>query len=397
MGIQGPGDFFDTIVIGERQPRHWISGSNGFSRTEDFPESIPETKQGELLHLAMTYAEDGTTTLYRDGKPYGKPFRKGSATFPKDQSSVLFGLRHTPPGGNKFLKVSIDKARLYDRTLTAAEVAAAASGNNLYVSDEDLLLAMTPAQQAKRTTLIKTLDQSRVALKQVPPNQVPEKLRQDAQRRFEDKLRNQLRSQTFERLTASDPRYGGVITNAAMLSMTSGPKRTHPIARGAWIIEVIFNDPPPPPPNDIAPLNEDDSSKDLTIREKFAAHRKNPSCAGCHARIDPLGFAMENFDITGRWRDTYENNKGVDASGILLKKHPFAGVVGFKASLVKETPRFARAFTSHLLRFALARELGPADSITIDAILDKTSKEEFKLRSLIREVAIRTSASRKSD
>jgi hypothetical protein len=397
MGIQGPGDFFDTIVIGERQPRHWISGSNGFIRTEDFPESIPETKQGELLHLAMTYAEDGTTTLYRDGKPYGKPFRKGSATFPKDQSSVLFGLRHTPPGGNKFLKVSIDKARLYDRTLTAAEVAAAASGNNLYVSDEDLLLAMTPAQQAKRTTLIKTLDQSRVALKQVPPNQDPEKLRQDAQRRFEDELRNQLRSQTFERLTASDPRYGGVITNAAMLSMTSGPKRTHPIARGAWIIEVIFNDPPPPPPNDIPPLNEDDSSKDLTIREKFAAHRKNPSCAGCHARIDPLGFAMENFDITGRWRDQYENNKGVDASGILLKKHPFEGVVGFKASLVKETPRFARAFTSHLLRFALARELGPADSITIDAILDKTSKEEFKLRSLIREVALRTSASRKSD
>ena len=397
MGIQGPGDFFDTIVIGERQPRHWISGSNGFSRTEDFPESIPETKQGELLHLAMTYAEDGTTTLYRDGKPYGKPFRKGSATFPKDQSSVLFGLRHTPPGGNRFLKVSIDKARLYDRTLTAAEVAAAASGNNLYVSDEDLLLAMTPAQQAKRTTLIKTLDQSRVALKQVPPNQDPEKLRQDAQRRFEDKLRNQLRSQTFERLTASDPRYGGVITNAAMLSMTSGPKRTHPIARGAWIIEVIFNDPPPPPPNDIPPLNEDDSSKDLTIREKFAAHRKNPSCAGCHARIDPLGFAMENFDITGRWRDQYENNKGVDASGILLKKHPFEGVVGFKASLVKETPRFARAFTSHLLRFALARELGPADSITIDTILDKTANEEFKLRSLIREVAIRTSASRKSD
>jgi hypothetical protein len=295
------------------------------------------------------------------------------------------------------LKVSIDKARLYDRTLTAAEVAAAASGNNLYVSDEDLLLAMTPAQQAKRTTLIKTLDQSRVALKQVPPNQDPEKLRQDAQRRFEDELRNQLRSQTFERLTASDPRYGGVITNAAMLSMTSGPKRTHPIARGAWIIEVIFNDPPPPPPNDIPPLNEDDSSKDLTIREKFAAHRKNPSCAGCHARIDPLGFAMENFDITGRWRDQYENNKGVDASGILLKKHPFEGVVGFKASLVKETPRFARAFTSHLLRFALARELGPADSITIDAILDKTSKEEFKLRSLIREVALRTSASRKSD
>lgn len=108
MGIQGPGDFFDTIVIGERQPRHWISGSNGFSRTEDFPESTRETKDGELLHLAMTYSEDGTTTLYRDGKPYGRPYRKGSAAFPKDRSSVLFGLRHLPARGNRFLNVSIE-------------------------------------------------------------------------------------------------------------------------------------------------------------------------------------------------------------------------------------------------------------------------------------------------
>ena len=387
MGLQGPGDFFDTIVIGERQPRHWISGSNVFARTEDFPESTPETKVGELLHLAMTYAEDGTTTLYRDGKPYGKPFRKGAATFPKDQTSVLFGLRHLPPGGERFLKVSIDKARLYDRALTADEVAASASGNNLFISDEDLLLAMTPEQKEKRAALSKSLDQSRVALKQVSPNQEPEKVKQDTQRRFEDELRAKLRSPIFERVTASDPRYGGIITNAAMLSMNSGPKRTHPIARGAWIIEVIFNDPPPPPPNDVPPLNEDDSAKDQTIREKFAAHRKNPSCAGCHARIDPLGFAMENFDITGRWRDNYENGKPVDASGTLLRKHPFDGVVGFKASLVKERQRFARAFTAHLLRFALARELGPADSITIDAIVNKTANEDFRLRSLIREVS----------
>lgn len=397
MGLQGPGDFFDTIVIGERRPRHWISGSNGFARTEDFPESTPETKVSELLHLVMTYTEDGTTTLYRDGKPYGQPFRKGAATFPKDQSSVLFGLRHTPPGGNKFLKVSIDKARLYDRALTAAEVAASANGNTLYVSDEDLLRAMTPEQKEKRAALNKSLDQSRVALNQVPANQEPGKVQQETQRRFEDELRAKMRSPTFERVTTSDPRYGGIITNAAMLSMNSGPKRTHPIARGAWIIEVIFNDPPPPPPNDVPPLNEDDSAKDLTIREKFAAHRKNPSCAGCHSRIDPLGFAMENFDITGRWRDRYENGKPVDASGTLLRKHSFDGVVGFKASLVKENQRFARAFASHLLRFALARELGPADSITIDTIVSKTAQENFKLRSLIREVVFSANASLKSN
>lgn len=105
---------------------------------------------------------------------------------------------------------------------------------------------------------------------------------------------------------------------------------------------------------------------------------------------------MENFDIIGRWRDKYENGKSVDASGTLLRKYPFDGVVGFKASLVKQDQRFARAFTSHLLRFALARELGPADSTTIDAIVNQTEVERFKLKSLIREVAISVSGSRKS-
>ena len=86
----GNGDFFDTIVIGERKDRHWISGSNGFARTNDFPGSFPEQKANERLHLAMVYKEDGTTTLYRNGQPYGRPFRKGSAKFPKNQSSVIF-------------------------------------------------------------------------------------------------------------------------------------------------------------------------------------------------------------------------------------------------------------------------------------------------------------------
>ena len=95
-----------------------------------------------------------------------------------------------------------------------------------------------------------------------------------AREAFEGKVRQQQRSQTFSRREIKDPRYGGVITNAATLSMTSGPTRTHPIARGAWIIEVIFNDPPPPPPNDVPPLNENDGPQNLTIRERFAKHRQ---------------------------------------------------------------------------------------------------------------------------
>jgi hypothetical protein len=185
-----------------------------------------------------------------------------------------------------------------------------------------------------------------------------------------------------------DPRYGGVITSAAMLSMNNGTKRTHPISRGAWIIEVIFNDPPPPPPNDVPPLNEDDGPKNLTIREKFAKHRENPDCAGCHSRLDPLGFALENFDITGRWRDKYDNGREVDASGTLLRKHEFNDIVKFKDSLVKEDKRFAKAFTAHLLRYALARELLPQDTLTVESIVNDAKKEGYRLKSLIHKVIL---------
>jgi len=390
MGLQGPGDFFDTIVIGERQPKHWISGSNGFARTEDFPGSKPEAKPDQPLHLVMVYRADGTTILYRNGEPYGRPFRKGdrAATFPKDNSSVIFGLRHLPPGGNKHLPVSIGRARLYDRALTPEEIAASGSGNDFYITEKELAEALDPAQREKRKALLQKLDDSEVALRKIPKNRDLHKAQEDLNRDYENGIRKQLRSQEFARVAATDPRYGGVVTNAAMLSMTSGPKRTHPIARGAWIIEVIFNDPPPPPPNDIPPLDEEGGGNDLTIREKFAEHRKNPDCAGCHSRLDPLGFALENFDITGRWRDRYENGREVDASGTLMKKYQFDGIVRFKETLVKEERRFARAFTGHLLRFALARELSPGDSLAIDAIVARAEPQEFRLRSLIKEVIL---------
>ncbi len=388
MGIQGRGDFFDTIVLGERKPRHWISGSNGFSRTDDFPGSTPEHLAEQVLHLAMVYAEDGTTKLYRNGAPYGAPFRKGAATFPLNQAAVIFGLRHLPAGGNKYLSVSIDRARLYNRALTASEVASSMEGENLYISDSELLQAMTPDQKTERLALMKAIEQSEVALRETPAPQDLRKLQQESQRRFDDGIRNKMRSHFFDRVEATDPRYGGVITNAAVMAMTSGPKRTHPIARGAWIIEVIFNDPPPPPPNDVPLLPEEAAADELTIREKFVQHRENPDCAGCHSRLDPLGFALENFDIAGRWRDKYENGRLVDSKGRLMKKHDYDGIVRFKEALIKEKRRFAGAFTKHLLRFALSRELIPADSLAVETILDNTEEDGFKLRSLIREVVL---------
>jgi hypothetical protein len=397
MGIQGAGDFFDTIVLGERKKHHWISGSNGHRRTADFPNSTPETKVDQMLHLVMVYDQDGTTTLYRDGKPYGKPYRKGAATFPKNQSSVIFGLRHLPPGGNKYLSVTIDKARLYNRALTAEEVTASNTGSNLYISEMELVKALSNDHKAQRQAYIKRITDTEADLKRVPQPYDIKKGKQNVVRRYEDQMRSMLRSQDFERVPTTDPRYGGIITNAAMLSMTSGPKRTHPIARGAWVIEVIFNDPPAPPPNDVPPLNENQTSNKLTIREKFAAHRENPSCAGCHSRLDPLGFALESFDITGRWRDKYENGRDVDASGTLMKTYKFQDVVEFKATLVKEETRFAKAFTAHLLRFGLSRELTPADSLVVDDIIKNTKQDHYKFRSLIKQIVLSKSFNTKSN
>jgi len=388
MTVQGPGDFFDSIVLGERKAGHWISGSNGHSRTLDFEGSTPEPEgeQDQLLHLVMVYQADGTTTLYRNGVPYGKPYRKGKAAFPKEQTSVLFGLRHLPPGGNKSLAMNLDRARLYDRALTATEVAASAGDVNMVVTDKELLAALTAQQRARHSELTATLKKSETAANKLPKPLDPQTAKQEAQNRFENEIRNQIKSRVFQREANSDPRYGGVITNAAVMTMTSSSKRTLPIARGAWVIEVILNDPPPPPPNDVPPLNEESGPKNLTIREKFAQHRANPSCAGCHTRIDPLGFALENFDITGRWRDKYENGRDVDASGTLMKKHKFESVVQFKASLVQEKERFAKAFTEHLLRFALSRELEPADILTVDEIILHAKRDDYRMRSILRHV-----------
>lgn len=386
MGVQGPGDFFDTIVLGERKRRHWISGSNRFARTKDFPESTPEMKPDQKIHLAMVYDTDGSVTLYRNGMPYGKPYRTSLATFPKGRSSIIFGVRHLPAGGGRYLDVSLARARLYSRALSAEEVAGSAGG--LYVTESEVAKALTPAQRDRRSTLVREIEQARNSFDNVPANTDPGRARQDARKIFEDDIRSKLRSRAFTRRNADDPRYGGVITNAAMLSMTSGPKRTHPIARGAWVIEVIFNDPPPPPPNNVPPLNEDAADKNLTIREKFAKHRENPDCAGCHSRLDPLGFALENYDIIGRWRDKYPNGRNVDASGTLMKKYAFEGAVRFKESLVKEDRRFARAFTAHLMRYATSRELTPADFLVIEEIVETTASEKHRMRSLIEAVLL---------
>ena len=196
--------------------------------------------------------------------------------------------------------------------------------------------------------------------------------------------------QTFRRVPIDDPRRGGVITNAAVMTMTSTPVRTQPITRGAWVNAVIFNDPPEPPPADVPPLPEKnaDELEKLTIRERLAAHRERADCAGCHDQIDPLGFALENYGPTGIWRDKYDNGRDVDVSGRLFNQHDFNTVLDFKQLIVDDKARFIRAFVGHLLSYALGRELGPADSPTLDEITEKATEGSDSLRSIMKCIAM---------
>ena len=196
-------------------------------------------------------------------------------------------------------------------------------------------------------------------------------------------------TQLFKRIPLTDARRGGVITCAAVMTMTATPTRTQPITRGAWVNAVIFNDPPEPPPADVPPLPE--ASKDelakLTIRERLSAHRKREDCAGCHNKIDPLGFALENYGPTGVWRDKYENGRKVDVSGVLFNQHEFTTLVEFKKLILKEKQRFIRGFIAHLLSYALGRELGAADSPALDEMAARAMAGQDQLRAVLKSIA----------
>ena len=196
--------------------------------------------------------------------------------------------------------------------------------------------------------------------------------------------------QLFKRVILDDPRRGGVITNAAVMTMTSTPTRTQPITRGAWMNEVIFNDPPEPPPADVPPLPEvdQDELEKLTIRERLAIHRERADCAGCHDKIDPLGFALENYGPTGVWRDKYENGRDVDSSGVLFNQHEFKTIAEFKRLILLEKHRFVRGFVSHLLSYALGRKLGVADSLALDEMTEEVMAGKDQMRTVLKYVAM---------
>lgn len=181
---------------------------------------------------------------------------------------------------------------------------------------------------------------------------------------------------------------GGLLSMPAVLAVSSYPYRTSPVLRGAWILDSILGAPPPPPPPNVPELEEPAEGEPAkSVREMLTQHRANPVCASCHNRIDPLGFALENYDVIGRWREA-DAGQPIDASAELADGTPIAGPEGLKAALLDRNELFVRNLTKRMLGYALGRGLTPADACAVETIVDRVAEQDFKAWALVREIAL---------
>jgi hypothetical protein len=192
---------------------------------------------------------------------------------------------------------------------------------------------------------------------------------------------------------------GGVLTMAAVLKVTANGTSTSPIIRGAWVLDRILGTPPPKPPVDVEAV-EPDIRGATTIREQLAKHRQLPECASCHAKIDPPGFALENFDVMGGWRENYRRtDKGeaisgkrykkgpvVDASDVLPDGRRFKNIDEFKQLLLKDKDQLARALAEKLVTYATGGAPAAMDKPELDAIVRATRSKDYGFRTLLHEI-----------
>jgi hypothetical protein len=174
----------------------------------------------------------------------------------------------------------------------------------------------------------------------------------------------------------------GLLGKAGILMATSHADRTAPTLRGKWIMENLLGTPPPPPPAAVPPLETELGSAPRTIRERMERHRATPACASCHALVDPLGFAMDNFDAIGGWRD-YDASNPIDASGALPDGTPVAGVAELREALLADPQLFAGTFTEKLLTYALGRGLEHYDQPVVRGILRDAETSDYRFTELV--------------
>jgi hypothetical protein len=188
----------------------------------------------------------------------------------------------------------------------------------------------------------------------------------------------------FRRVTLTPKtRRGGLLRQGSVLSVTSYATRTSPVLRGVLVLRNILGAPPPAPPPDVPALDESTMAANLPMRERLAAHRSNAVCASCHRTIDPVGFALENFDAVGKWRDLEVEDQPIDATGALPGDKEFRGIDGLEAALLRRPELFVAALTENLLTFALGRGVEYYDAPAVRKIVSDAEKEGYRFSSLI--------------
>ena len=176
---------------------------------------------------------------------------------------------------------------------------------------------------------------------------------------------------------------GGLLGMPAVLAVSSHPYRTSPVLRGAFILDALLGEPPPPPPPNVPPLDQPGQAlAGASVRERLERHRADPACGSCHSRIDPLGFALENYDVLGRWRDQ-EGGKPVDNAGELPGGVRFRGPAELKKVLLERKDAFVRNLAAKMLGFALGRGLTLTDSCTVEPIVEHVRAQDYRAQALI--------------
>jgi hypothetical protein len=177
----------------------------------------------------------------------------------------------------------------------------------------------------------------------------------------------------------------GVLTQASVLTVSSYPTRTSPVIRGKWILENILNTPPPPPPANVPSLKEAEAGSAMSVRESLEKHRADPICAGCHARMDPLGFGLENFDAIGRYR-TRDGKFPIDSSGVLPNGKSFQNAEELIRILQDDKDAFARCLVEKMLTFSIGRGLERYDRPVVNGIAHRLADRQYKFSALVMEI-----------
>lgn len=190
----------------------------------------------------------------------------------------------------------------------------------------------------------------------------------------------------FVRVAVGDSKRGGLITQASLLTVTSNPTRTSPVKRGRWVLEQLFNAPPPPPPPNVPELEEQaGGASGGTLRERMEEHRRNPACANCHAKMDPIGFALENFDAIGAFR-THDGESEIDASGEFGDGTKIDGPNDLKALILERKEDFVRCLSEKMLTYAIGRGIEYYDRPVIERIVRNLPAEDYKFSALVTEI-----------